>query len=53
MDDYELTEHFCDGLLLGNADLADSCTWTPPQFMERVPQETELPHVLAFAEYAR
>lgn len=51
MDDYEITD--CTGVLTGNADLAESCTWTPPQFTERVPQETELPKVLAFAGYVR
>jgi hypothetical protein len=53
MDDYEVTEHFCEGLLLGNADLADSCQYAPPQSVERVPQETELPMALAFADYRR
>lgn len=51
MDDYESTD--CTGVLIGNADLADSCAWSPPGEPERVPQETELPHALAFAEYER
>ena len=48
-DDYEVTD--CTGVLTGNADLADSCAWTPPGEPERVPQLVDAPMAEAFAGY--
>lgn len=53
MDGYEVTN--CTGVLLGASQFEDymrTCAWTPSDRLpERVPQETELPKALAFAEY--